>query len=98
MTPDSSCLPLEGLLPHLFFRLFVLCFFRAAPIAYGGSQARAVAAGLHHSHSNTRSKIRVQPKPQFTAQHQILDLLSEARDQTRVLMDTSRVFNCFLIC
>ena len=30
-------------------------FFRATPMAYGGSQARgpvgAVAAGLHHSHS-----------------------------------------------
>ena len=34
-------------------------FLRVAPTAYGGSQARgrigAVAAGLHHSHSNTRS-------------------------------------------
>ena len=34
-------------------------FFRAAPMADGGSQARsqigAVAAGLHHSHSNARS-------------------------------------------
>ena len=32
------------------------CFFRAAPVAYGGCQARgrigAAAAGLHHSHSN----------------------------------------------
>ena len=32
----------------------------AAPTAYGGSQARgpirAVAAGLHHSHSNARSE------------------------------------------
>ena len=35
------------------------CLFRAAPTAYGGSQARcqirAVATGLHHSHSNARS-------------------------------------------
>jgi len=33
---------------------------RVTPAAYGGSQARGgirtVAAGLHHSHSNTRSK------------------------------------------
>ena len=48
-----------------FFVGFVLfCFFvclfafsRAAPVAYGGSQARgqigAIAAGLRHSHSNT---------------------------------------------
>ena len=35
-------------------------FFWPAPVAYGGSQARgligAAAAGLPHSHSNTRSK------------------------------------------
>ena len=44
------------------FRLCLLpCFFlfRATPTAYGSSQARggigAVAASLHHSHSNTRS-------------------------------------------
>ena len=41
-----------------FFCLFV--FSRAAPEAYGGSQARgligATAAGLHHSHSNARSE------------------------------------------
>jgi len=37
--------------------------FRATPMAYGGSQARgpigAVAAGLRHSHSNTRSELRL---------------------------------------
>ena len=36
-------------------------FFRAALMAYGGSQARgrigAIAAGLHHCHSNARSEI-----------------------------------------
>ena len=44
-----------------FFNFLVI--FRAAPLAYGGSQARgligAVATGLHHSHSNTRSKPRL---------------------------------------
>ena len=39
---------------------FVFRPFRAAPAAYGGSQARgligAVAPGLRHSHSNARSK------------------------------------------
>ena len=38
---------------------FFFCIFRAAPEACGGSQARGliggIAAGLHHSHSNTRS-------------------------------------------
>ena len=41
------------------FSLF-FCLFRAAPTAYGGSQARgqigAVASVLHYSHSNARSK------------------------------------------
>ena len=35
------------------------CFFRATPATHGDAQARsrirAVATGLHHSHSNTRS-------------------------------------------
>ena len=39
--------------------------FRAAPAAYGGSQARgrirAVVAGLHHSHSNTGSEPHLPP-------------------------------------
>ena len=50
-------------LNRLFAFIFVFCllsFLRATPKAYGGSQARglisAVAAGLHHSHSNTRSE------------------------------------------
>ena len=45
--------------------------FRAAPMAYGGSQARgpigATAAGLHHSHSNTRYEPRLRPTPQLMA-------------------------------
>ena len=40
-------------------RLFTNCLFRALPGAFGGSQApggiRAVAPGLHHSHSNAGS-------------------------------------------
>ena len=48
-------------------------FFRAAPTAYGGSQARsqigagATAPGLHHSHSNSASGLRLRPTPQLTA-------------------------------
>ena len=38
---------------------FIFCLFRAAYVAYGGSQARgrigAAASSLHHSHSNSRS-------------------------------------------
>ena len=53
----------------IFFGLFA--FSRAAPAAYGGSQARgligAVAAGLGQSHSNTRSELRLQTTPQLMA-------------------------------
>ena len=54
------------LLDFLFIYLFIyLLLFRAAPAADGGSQARgrirAIAASLHHSHSNARSKPHLQP-------------------------------------
>ena len=46
-------------------------FFRAAPVAYGGSQSRgligATATGLHHSHSNARSEPCLRLTPQLTA-------------------------------
>ena len=56
----------------LLFYLFKICgLFRAAPAAYGGTQARgrigAVAASSHHSHSHAGSEPRVQPTPQLTA-------------------------------
>ena len=64
---------------------------RAVPAACGGSQARsligAAAAGLHHSHSNTGSELRLRPAPRLTAVP-ILHPLSEARDQTQILMGT----------
>ena len=45
---------------HLLFVFFpVFCLFKAAPLLYGGSQARglirATAASLHHSHCNAGS-------------------------------------------
>ena len=53
----------------LFFCLFA--FSRAAPAAYGGSQARglieAVATGLHHSHNNAGSKPHLKPTSQLRA-------------------------------
>ena len=55
----------------LIFILFIFCHFRAALTSYGGSQARdligAVAAGLRQSHSNSGSKLSLQPTPQLTA-------------------------------
>ena len=53
------------LLFFLSFFLFLvfLSFSRAAPMAYGGSQANdrigAVATGLRQSHSNGRSELRL---------------------------------------
>ena len=50
-----------------FFIFFWSCLLRAAPAAYGGSQARGligvVAASLHHSHSNAVSEPRLRPTP-----------------------------------
>ena len=65
---------------------FFFAIFWAAPVAYESSQARgpirATAASHSHSHSNADSS-------------QIVSPLNEARDQTWVLMDASRVcFHC----
>ena len=55
----------------LFFFFFFALLFRGAPMAYGGSQARgpigAIAASLHHSHSNAGSEPCLQPTPQLMA-------------------------------
>ena len=57
----------------LFVCLFVFLngLFRAAPAAYGNSQARgqigAMAASVHHSPSNTGSEPRLRPTPQLMA-------------------------------
>ena len=53
------------------FIIIVIVFSRAPPTAYGGSQARgligAVAASLHHSHSNTGSEPWLLSTPQLMA-------------------------------
>ena len=50
---------------------FSFFLFRAAPVAYGGSQARgrigAIAADLHHSYSSTRFEPHLQTTPQLMA-------------------------------
>ena len=54
---------------HFIYLFFFL--FRAAPAAYGSSQARgwirAEVTGLHHSHSNVRSELHLRPTPQLAA-------------------------------
>ena len=56
------------MLGFFFFSFFL---FKAAPAAYGSSQARGrievTDASLHHSHSNTGSQPRLQPTPQIMA-------------------------------
>ena len=53
----------QFLLSAILFFLGLFAFSRAAPEAYGGFQARgrirAVAAGLHRSHSNAGSKLHL---------------------------------------
>ena len=65
LTPGTLlCCHISSFLPSLLS-------LRTAPVAYGGSQARgpirAVAAGLHHSHSNSRSEPRLWPT--YTTAH-----------------------------
>ena len=78
LSPDHCVAPVHRTAPgtglgtrRIHFFLFFFCLFRATPAVNGGSQARdligAVAAGLHHSHSNTRSEPRLQPTPWLTA-------------------------------
>ena len=54
-----------------FFLFLSFCFFQGALATYGNSRARgligAVAASLHHSHSNARSKPHLCPTPQLMA-------------------------------
>ena len=76
-----------GFTSFIFFLSF--CIFRAAHMAYGGSQARgligAVAAGLHHSHSGSDSS-RVCNLHHSSWQRRILNPLSKVKDWTCNLM------------
>ena len=55
----------------LFYFIYFFALSRATHAAYGSSQARglirAVAPGLHHSHSNVGSEMHLRPTPQLTA-------------------------------
>ena len=56
---------------YLFIYFCLFAFSRAALVAHGDSQARgligAVATGLHQSHSNMGSELRLHPIPQLMA-------------------------------
>ena len=69
-SPGNPVVIVIGLLFIVLF-LFLFLLFRAAPSAYGGSQARgqigAAAASLHHSHSHAGSEPHLRPTPQLMA-------------------------------
>ena len=80
------------------FCFFFFWLLRATPVTYGGSQPRgpirAVAAGLHHSNSNARSESCLDLHPS-SRQCWILNPLSEARNQTSILLGAGQVhFHC----
>ena len=88
----DSQLPVERELLHSFLGFLGL----SLPEAYGSfqarSQIRATAAGLRHSILG--SQLCLRPTPQITARPDPRPL-SEARDQTRILVDTSWIhFHC----
>ena len=70
---SGMCFPPDFILFYftIIIIIIIFVFSRAAPTAYGGSQARglirAVAASLRQSHSNARSEPRLQPTPQLMA-------------------------------
>ena len=76
--------------------LFILFYFRATPVAYGGSQTRgpigATAAGLHTA-TATPDLSHVCDLHHSSQQSQILNPLSKARDQTPNLMVPNHI--CF---
>uniref|UniRef100_A0A8D1SUR3 Uncharacterized protein n=1 Tax=Sus scrofa TaxID=9823 RepID=A0A8D1SUR3_PIG len=55
----------------VLFQIFFFFFFRATHTAHGGSQARdrirGTVASLCHNHSNSESKLHLQPTPQLMA-------------------------------
>ena len=73
---------------------FSFFFFKGHRVSYGSSQAmgriRATTASLRHSHSNAGSMSHLRPT-HSSWQRQILNPLSEARDWTRIPMDTRGV-------
>ena len=90
-------------LPHVvnflfvFVFVFVHLFLGAPPSAYGGSQARGpigAAAAAYARAIATPDLSHVCDLHHSTHQRQIPDPLNEARDQTHILMDTSRICFC----
>ena len=73
------------------------CFlFRAEPVAYGSSQPMGqirLAAAVYTTATAMLDPSHICDPGCGLQQHQILSSLSEARDRTCILMDTSHVLN-----
>ena len=82
---------------YLIYLFIYFWFFRAAPVTYVSSQARgwnrAAAAGLRTTATAKPHLSLVCDLHHSSRQHWILNPLSEARNWTCVLMDTSQVFS-----
>ena len=71
---------------------FFLMLFRAAPMVYGGSQARGRmnwSYGCRPQSQTQQHQIWAVSSTYSSQQHRILNPLSKARDQSFVLMDAS---------
>ena len=73
---------------HSLLILFFFCLFRAPLSAYGSPRPGVIAELQLLAYA--RSELCLQPTPQLKATP-ILNPLSEARDQTRIVMDPTRV-------
>ena len=72
-----------------FFGLLAISW--AAPAAYRGSQARGPIGAVAAGHSHVGDPSHVCNLHHSSQQHQILNPLSEARNQTCILMDASQI-------
>ena len=79
---------------YLFVCLFIYLFFRAAPMAYGGSQARGwlrAAAAAYATGTAMPDPSHICHLHYSSQQRQILNPLSKARDRNRNLIVLSRI-------
>ena len=78
------------------FLFSFLLLFRVTPVAYESSQARGsirpAAAGLRQSHSNTESKLCLQPTPQLMA---MPDPWARPGIEPTIFIDTSWIHFCW---
>ena len=89
-----SVIYMSSFFPFLFsflFSFFFLFLFRAKPEAYGSSQASGQMVAAAEAYATARAEW----DPSYICnlycslqQHKILNLLSQAGDQTCILMDT----------